>query len=84
MQNEKHMADILMLRLVRAGLFALTAYALLWLQSIYSGSYLIAAGALFCISMVNGAQRLAKAVVGMLFIIALLASPIELIIAKIL
>jgi hypothetical protein len=76
-RREEQMADLLMLRLSRAGLYAITTYILLWLQDLYDGSYFLATAALACLSMVSSAQRVVQVAICILFVIVLLSNPIS-------
>jgi hypothetical protein len=76
-RREEQMAELLMIRLSRAGLYALTTYILLWLQNLFDGSYFLAAAALAILSMVSSAQRVVQVAICILFVSVLLSSPIS-------
>lgn len=70
-QNEVRRAYDMHYRTIRAGLFAVAAYAMLWAQSVYDGSYLLLSLSVFVLSLARYSLVLVQVLLGALFLTAL-------------
>lgn len=73
MKSHNGYPDELVLRIVRAGIYAFAAYVLLRNQSLYSGSYIFGALVVFLLAMTRRSLVLVQTMLGILFILALLS-----------
>jgi len=70
------------LRMGRAMMYSFAAYAMLWLQTVYDGSYLIGALIVFLLAMTRQSLALTQVLLGVLFVLVLLSDQINAIVSS--
>jgi hypothetical protein len=76
MKNKTDHLDELIMRSARAGVYAIAAYIMFWLQSVYDGSYLLGSLIIFLFGMTRQSLILTQVMLGTLFILTVLSDEI--------